>query len=77
MRIALTCGVFLVTLLLTAAVAAFGVLALAGPHGGMLPASLHFLVIAAAWLLVFIVPLLTARWVWRRTARQGQAARLQ
>lgn len=60
---------FAVALTVTAAMVFFGVLVLAGPHGGVLPPSLHTATLALAWLVVVVVPILIARSVWRRLAR--------
>ena len=59
---------FASSLAITAVAAGFAVLVLAGPHGGVLPASLHTATLVLGWLVVFTVPLLVARWVWRRVA---------
>jgi hypothetical protein len=69
MRILVTLLAFLALLLSTAATAFFAVLILAGPHGGVLPRALHPATLALGWLCVLVVPLVGARWVWRRYAR--------
>lgn len=58
--------VFLITLAATAAAAFFVVLVLAGPHGGVLPSSLHTATLVLGWVVVAIVPILAGRWAWRR-----------
>jgi predicted membrane-bound spermidine synthase len=66
---------FFISLAVTAAVVFFAVLILAGPHGGLLPVSFHagvlvIGVLVIGWLVVFGVPLLVPRWVWRRQAHR-------
>ena len=68
MRVLGTCVAFLVTLLVTAAVVVVAVLVLAGPHGGLLPSSLHSVTLVLGWLVVVIVPILSGRRAWRRLA---------
>jgi hypothetical protein len=53
----------------TAVVAFFAVLVLAGPHGGLLPRSLHGAALALAWLVVLALPACMTVWTWRRTGR--------
>jgi hypothetical protein len=56
-------------------VIAFGVIALAGPHGGILPSFLHPVVLVLGWLLVLGAPAFVARAVWkRRRSRPGRPA---
>lgn len=69
MRFLVTSLAFVVLLLATAVAAFFAVIFLAGPHGGVLPPSLHTATLALAWLFVIVIPLAGARWVWRRYAR--------
>lgn len=69
MRVLVTLLAFLGSLVLTAAAASFAIIVLAGPHGGLLPASLHGATLALGWLCVLVVPLLVARWAWRRQSR--------
>lgn len=66
MRLTMTALAFLVSLALVAVGAFFAVMLLAGPHGGMLPSSLHSATLLLALACVLVVPLLFARWVWRR-----------
>jgi hypothetical protein len=68
MRVLSTFAAFVVTLAVTAAVALFAVLFLVGPHGGVLPSSLQTATLVLVWLVVAIVPILAARWAWRRLA---------
>ena len=70
MRVLITCVAVLIALALTAAGAFFAVLLLAGPHGGVLPSSLHTATLVLGWLVVAVVPILAGRWVWRRLAPQ-------
>ena len=60
---------FVAALTVTATTAFLAVLFLAGPHGGVLPSSLHTATLALAWSVVVVVPILVGRWVWRRLAR--------
>ena len=69
MRFLITLMTFLVLLLSTAVAAFFAVIFLAGPHGGVLPRSLHTATLALGWFGVIVVPLVGARWVWRRYSR--------
>ncbi|MBC7984116.1 MAG: hypothetical protein H7Y02_09705 [Candidatus Obscuribacterales bacterium] len=69
MRFLVTFLAFVVSLALTAAIVFFAVMVLAGPHGGVLPASLHTATLALGWGLVIAVPVFVARWVWRWQAR--------
>ena len=50
-------------------IVAFGVIALAGPHGGILPSFLHRVVLVLGWLLVLGAPAFVARAVWIRRRR--------
>ena len=59
---------FVVALTVTAPTVFFAVLFLAGPHGGVLPRSLHAATLALAWLVVIVVPILVGRWAWHRLA---------
>ena len=69
MRLLVTLLAFIASLVPTAVAAFFAVIFLAGPHGGVLPASLHTATLLLGWLCVLIVPLLVARWAWRRHLR--------
>jgi hypothetical protein len=69
MRFLVTLLAFIVALVPTAVVAFFAVIFLAGPHGGVLPASLHTATLLLGWFCVLVVPLLVARWAWRRHSR--------
>lgn len=62
---------YLAALAVVGLLAFFGVLVLAGPHGGLLPPRWSGLALGLAWTLVAIVPLLAARWTWRQLARGG------
>jgi hypothetical protein len=68
MRFLIVFLAFIGSLVVTAAIAFFAVLFLAGPHGGALPASLHTVTLALGWLIVITVPALITRWAWRRVA---------
>jgi hypothetical protein len=69
MRVFVVLLAFVVSLVLTAASVFFAVIFLAGPHGGVLPASLHTATLALGWVLVLAIPVLVARWTWRRKSR--------
>jgi len=62
---------YIASLAVVAPVAFFGVLFLAGPHGGLLPQALQVVVLPLAWLAILVVPALAARAVWIRSARAG------
>lgn len=66
MRLAATVLAFLASLVLVATGAFFIVMLLAGPHGGVLPTSLHSATVLLGLACVLVFPLLVARWVWRR-----------
>jgi hypothetical protein len=66
MRHFYTALAYLVALILTAVIASFAVLFLVGPHGGALPQSFYMPVLVAGWAAVIVLPLLFARWMWRR-----------
>lgn len=68
-RLLLTAAAFLVALILTAGVVFFLVLLLAGPHGGVLPASFEKPVLVAGWMLVLAIPVWCGWRVWTRTRR--------
>ena len=74
-RVLLTSLAFLVALPMTATLVFVLVLFLAGPHGGVLPASAEKPVLAVGWLLVILVPAFVARktWVRLRHPRAGEA----
>jgi len=69
MRFLVTLLAFVAALVPTAVAAFFAVIFLAGPHGGVLPASLHTATLLLGWLCVLVIPLLVARWAWRRQSR--------
>lgn len=60
---------YLLTLVAMVVVAFFAVIFLAGPHGGLLPSFFEKPVLAIAWIVVLVLPLLVARRVWRRTGK--------
>ena len=68
MRVIGTCVVFLLALAVTATVTFFAVIFLAGPHGGVLPPSLHTAALVLGWVVVVVVPSLAGRWAWHRLA---------
>jgi hypothetical protein len=67
---------YLVALLVVGCIAFIVVIVLAGPHAGLLPLWLEVIVAATGWLSVLIVPLVLARKVWRRFARNDNTALL-
>ena len=69
LRIVVTLLAFATSFAATAAVALFAVLLLAGPHGGLLPRSLHGAALALGWLVVLALPSWVATWTWRRAGR--------
>lgn len=66
MRIVLTLLTYVVALAVVAPVVAFSVLFLAGPHAGLLPAPLDSAVVISGGLAVLVLPILAARWTWKR-----------
>ena len=68
MRVIGTCVVVFLALAVTATVVFFAVFFLAGPHGGVLPSSLHTAALVLGWVVVVVVPSLAGRWAWRRLA---------
>lgn len=65
-RFVLTGLAYFAALALTGCLAFVGVLWLAGPHGGVLPQSLHTATLIVGWVFVLVVPVLVARWLWHR-----------
>lgn len=74
MRIAWTILAYLAALAVTLPVVAFGVLFLAGPHAGLLPAPLDSAVLISGGLAVLALPVLAARWAWMRSATRDAAS---
>lgn len=68
MRVLLTLVVTVLSFAVYAVAAFFAVLLFSGPHGGLLPTVLQPFVLIAGWLLAGIVPIVVARWAWRRFA---------
>jgi hypothetical protein len=73
MRVCLTLLVYAVAIALCAAVSFVVVMLLAGPHTGLLPRWAEAAVLCIGWANVIIVPVLAARWTWRR--QPGHASR--
>ena len=69
MRLLVTLLAFVASLVPIAVTAFFAVIFLAGPHGGVSPASLHTGTLLLGWFCVLVIPLLVARWAWRRQSR--------
>lgn len=65
-RALLTIATYLASLAIVAVATFFLVIFLAGPHGGVLPASFEGVVLVLGWLAVLVLPVLSARFVWRR-----------
>jgi len=68
-RALLVAVAYLAALAIVALVVFFGVLVLAGPHGGLLPPRWTGLALAFGWLVVAVLPLLAARWTWLQLTR--------
>lgn len=68
----LTGVAYLTALVLTAFAMSLAVLYLVGPHGGVLPDSFYIPVLCAGWFCVIVVPILFARWMWRRLKLTGR-----
>ena len=66
MRILITVLAILISAVVTAAVAFYAVIFLAGPHGGVLPSAFQSPALAMGWLAVIGVPVFIGRWTWRR-----------
>lgn len=64
-RIFLTLFVYLISLALFAITSFLIVIFLAGPHAGLLPGWIEVIVICLGWLAVLILPIVTARKVWK------------
>lgn len=69
MKVVAAAVAYMACLAITAAVAFFSVLLIAGPHAGLLASWLEPVVLAIGWLAVLVVPVLVARAVWRRNCR--------
>ena len=74
MRIAVAVFAYFLTLAVSVVVTFFGVLFLAGPHGGVLPNAAQPAVLVLGWAIVLFVPPLAARWAWRRLAVARKSA---
>jgi hypothetical protein len=69
MRFLLSAAAYLVSFVLTAIAATFALFYLVGPHGGVLPSSYYLPVLVLAWVAVIVLPLISARWMWRYVTR--------
>jgi hypothetical protein len=65
-RVFLTLFVYAGVLALAGALSFVVVIFLAGPHSGLLPKWAEVVVFCLGWANVIVVPVLAARWVWRR-----------
>lgn len=72
-RLLITVVVYGVTFVLIAFVTFFVVMALAGPHAGILPKWLDPVVLVLGWGVVLGVPALIAAKAWRSMARREPA----
>lgn len=66
MKYIYTALAYIVGLIAVAAVASLAVLFLVGPHSGVLGEWAYFPVLALGWMAVIVLPVLFARWMWRR-----------
>jgi hypothetical protein len=66
MRYAVTALAYIVAFALVTAVASIALLYLVGPHGGVLPQSFYIPLLSLGWMAVIVLPVLFARWMWRR-----------
>ena len=65
MRLLVTALAYVATLAVVAVATFFGVLFLAGPHGGVLPNAAQPYVLILGWATVIVLPILAARFTWR------------
>ena len=70
MRILLTVAAYFGSLAAVAVLMFFGVLTLAGPHGGLLTSVAGPAVFVVGWGIVIILPMAAARLVWRAMAKR-------
>lgn len=68
MKIFVVFAAGLLTLGVTGISAFVLVMVLTGPRGGLLPPAFQVPLLALAWALVLVLPVLVARAVWRRIA---------
>jgi len=66
MRHVFTPLAYLAALTLTAIAMSFAILYLVGPHGGVLPAVFYLPMLCVGWAAIVVLPVLFARWMWRR-----------
>ena len=66
MRYLATALAYVVGLILVATAVSLAVLYLVGPHGGLLPRTYYGPAVALGWILVIVLPVMFARWMWRR-----------
>lgn len=57
---------YIVGLIAVGAIASLAVLFLIGPHSGMLGDWAYVPILALGWTAVIVLPVLFARWIWRR-----------
>ena len=69
MRLLLTILVYLLSLVVTGALAFIFVLVLAGPHAGIFPSWIEAVILGLGWLAVLLVPVWVALLVWRRVGK--------
>ena len=73
-RVVLTALAYLASLAVFAPLLFFAVMILAGPHSSVLPSRLQPAVVVLGWIAWIVLPVLTARAVWRRGAPQKSPA---
>ena len=66
MRYLGTALAYVVALTLVSIVMTFVVFYLVGTHCGLLPSGFYFPVLGLGWAAVIVVPVLFAKWMWRR-----------
>ena len=69
LRIALTACLYLLSLVVVAAIVFVVVIVLAGPHAGIFPAAIEVVVLALGWMAVLVAPALAGWKVWQRLGR--------
>ena len=68
----LSVSAWLATTAVLAPICYFAVIALAGPHGGLLPEPLHRPVLLAAWTLLLGLPAWVAHYVHQRSRKRAE-----
>lgn len=73
-RVAIAALAYLVSLAVFAPLLFFAVMILAGPHSSMLPSRLQPAVMVLGWVALTVLPVMTARTMWRRGAPKKSPA---